>query len=409
VKKKRLAILGATGSIGVQTLDVVRAAPERFEVVGLSTHSRWPLLFDQAREFNPKRLVVTDVSLRREVLESNDPLARRVEWGDAGVEAMVSDPEVDVVVAAMVGAAGLFGAVKALEAGKNLALANKETLVVGGPLVTAIAKKSNVSLLPIDSEHSAVFQCLQAGRRNEVSKVVLTASGGPFRTRPLEDFDDITVEEALNHPTWKMGPKITIDSATMMNKALEIIEARWLFDLSADEIGVMIHPQSMIHAMVEFNDGSVVAHASPPDMRLPIQYALTYPERTVGPAKKLDWAKIHTWEFIPPDFERFPALELGFEAARLGGTAGAALNAANEAAVAAFLAGDLSFPNIVRLCRDVLDHHPYDAAPTLDRLIEVDVWARQEASSWISQQCRPSFNGAPSSFSSSAPSSSSTS
>ena len=409
MKKKRLAILGATGSIGVQTLDIVRAAPERFQVVGLSTHSRWPLLFEQSREFSPKRLVVTDDSLRHEVLESTDPVAGRLEWGDVGVEAMVSDPEVDVVVAAMVGAAGLFGAVKALEAGKNLALANKETLVVGGPLVTALARKNNASLLPIDSEHSAVFQCLKAGRRNEVVKVVLTASGGPFRTRPLDDFDDITVEEALNHPTWKMGPKITIDSATMMNKALEIIEARWLFDLAADEIGVMIHPQSMIHAMVEFNDGSVVAHASPPDMRLPIQYALTYPERTPGPATKLDWAKIHTWEFFPPDFERFPALELGFEAARLGGTAGAALNAANEAAVAAFLAGDLSFPNIVRLCRDVLDHHPYDVAPTLDRLIEVDDWARQEARSWISQQCRPFFNGAPSSFSSSAPSSSSTS
>ena len=409
MKTKRLAILGATGSIGVQTLDVVRDAPERFQVVGLSTHSRWPLLFEQAREFNPKRLVVTDESLRGEVLESTDPLATRVAWGDSGVEALVSDPDVDVVVAAMVGAAGLFGAVKALEAGKDLALANKETLVVGGPLVTALAKKNNVSLLPIDSEHSAVFQCLQAGRRHEVAKVVLTASGGPFRTRPLEDFDDITVEDALNHPTWKMGPKITIDSATMMNKALEIIEARWLFDLSADEIGVMIHPQSMIHSMVEFNDGSIVAQASPPDMRLPIQYALTHPERTTGPAKKLDWAKIHSWELFPPDFERFPALELGFEAARLGGTAGAALNAANEAAVAAFLAGDLSFPNIVRLCRDVLDHHPYDARPTLDRLIEVDAWARQEARSWISQQCRPSFSGAPSSFSSSAPSSSSTS
>ena len=407
MKTKRLAILGATGSIGVQTLDVVRAAPERFRVVGLSTHSRWPMLFEQAREFEPNRLVVTDSSLRSEIDSSGDPLARQVDWGDRGIESLVSDSEVDVVVAAMVGAAGLFGAIKALEFGKDLALANKETLVVGGSLVTALAKKNNVSLLPIDSEHSAVFQCLQAGRRNEVAKVVLTASGGPFRTRPLDDFDDITVDEALNHPTWKMGPKITIDSATMMNKALEIIEARWLFDLAPEEIGVVIHPQSMIHGFVEFKDGSVVAHASPPDMRLPIQYALTFPERTPGPARKIDWSMAATWEFFPPDFERFPALELGFKAARLGGTAGAALNAANEAAVAAFLGGELSFPNIVRLCGDVLDHHPYDATPTLERLLDVDRWARQEARSWISRTFGTSSRGARSSFSSSAPSSSS--
>jgi len=409
LKTKRLAILGATGSIGVQTLDVVRAAPERFRVVGLSTHSRWPLLFEQARAFDAKRLVVTDSSLRREVAASDDPLADRVQWGDAGIAALVSDPEVDVVVAAMVGAAGLFGAIAALEAGKDLALANKETLVVGGPLVTALAKKNNASLLPIDSEHSAVFQCLQTGKRDEVAKVVLTASGGPFRNRPLKDFDDITVEEALDHPTWKMGPKITIDSATMMNKALEIVEACWLFDLKPDEIGVVIHPQSVVHSMVEFKDGSVVAQASPPDMRLPIQYALTYPQRTPGPARKIDWGKASTWEFFPPDFERFPALELGFKAARLGGTAGAALNAANEAAVAAFLVGELSFKDIVRLSRDALDHHPYDAKPTLERLLDVDRWARLEARSWISRMRGTSWRGAPSSSSSSAPSSSSTS
>jgi 1-deoxy-D-xylulose-5-phosphate reductoisomerase len=409
LKTKRLAILGATGSIGVQTLDVVRAAPERFRVVGLSTHSRWPLLFEQAREFEPKRLVVTDSSLRREVEASDDPWSDRVGWGDAGIEALVTDPEVDVVVAAMVGAAGLFGAIAALEAGKHLALANKETLVVGGPLVTALAKKKKVSLLPIDSEHSAVFQCLQAGKRDEVAKVVLTASGGPFRNRPLDDFDGITIDEALAHPTWKMGPKVTIDSATMMNKALEIVEARWLFDLKPDEIGVVIHPQSVVHSMVEFKDGSVVAQASPPDMRLPIQYALTYPQRTPGPARKIDWAKASTWEFFPPDFERFPALELGFKAARLGGTAGAALNAANEAAVAAFLAGELSFKDIVRLSRDALNHHPYDATPTLERLLDVDRWARLEARSWISRMRGTSWRGAPSSSSSSAPSSSSTS
>jgi 1-deoxy-D-xylulose-5-phosphate reductoisomerase len=409
VKAKRLAILGATGSIGVQTLDVVRAAPERYRVVGLSTHSRWPLLFDQAREFKANRLVVTDRKLQREVEKSGDPLSRSVEWGDAGIDALVSDPDVDVVVAAMVGAAGLFGAVKALEAGKNVALANKETLVVGGPLVTALAKERGASLLPIDSEHSAVFQCLQAGKRNEVAKVILTASGGPFRTRPLAELDHVTVEEALNHPTWKMGPKITIDSATMMNKALEIIEARWLFDLAPEEIGVLIHPQSVVHGLVEFNDGSVVAAAAPPDMRLPIQYALTFPERTPGPARKIDWSKAATWEFFPPDFERFPALELGFRAAKLGGTAGAALNAANETAVEAFLGGGLSFKDIVRLCGDVLEHHPYDARPTLERLASVDRWARQEARSWISRTCRTSGSAARSSFSSSAPSSSSTS
>lgn len=295
---------------------------------------------------------------------------------------MVTHPDTDMVVAAMVGAAGLEGTVAALTAGKDIALANKETLVVGGPIVTELARKNGCALLPVDSEHSAIFQCMQAGTRGEVARVILTASGGPFRSKPLDEFPSITVEEALRHPTWQMGRKITIDSATMMNKALEIIEAHWLFGLGADEIDVLVHPQSMVHSFVEYVDGSVIAQVSPPDMRLPIQCALTYPERVAGPATKWNVTDRQQWEFIEPDLERYPALRLGYEVIRLGGTSGAALNAANEVAVARFLDRQIRFTEIVPLCADILQHHPYDPRPTLEELERVDRWARQEASRW---------------------------
>lgn len=381
-------ILGATGSIGTQTLEVAAACPERIRPIGLSAHSRWQTLFEQARVFRPRWVTLTDPALREQVEPAALEGASELVWGDSGIERMVTDAETDTVVAAMVGAAGLRATVTALEAGKTVCLANKETLVVGGPLVTGLAKRYECELLPIDSEHSAIWQCLKAGAGAEVARIILTASGGPFRLKPLGEFERITITEALRHPTWNMGPKITIDSATMMNKALEIIEAHWLFGLPADRIDVVIHPQSMVHSMVEYVDGSVVAQISPPDMRLPIQYALTHPDRVPCPAAKLDLTAPGRWEFEAPDPERYPALRLGYEVIEAGGSAGAALNAANEVAVARFLDQQIRFIDIVPLCRSVLHHHPYDPSPTLETLHKIDRRARQEASRWTSSSVR---------------------
>jgi 1-deoxy-D-xylulose-5-phosphate reductoisomerase len=295
----------------------------------------------------------------------------------------VAERQIDTVVAAIVGSAGLAGTWAAVQAGKRIALANKETLVMAGPLITRAAVDRNVPVLPVDSEHSAVFQALAAGRREDVGRIILTASGGPFRRHSKEELARVTVEDALAHPTWEMGRKITVDSATMMNKALEIIEARWLFDFPPEQIDVVVHPQSVVHSMVEYTDGSVVAQLSPPDMRLPIQYALTYPDRWPSPAPPLDLGRFFQLDFEPPDEERFPALPLGKEVARRGGTAGAVLNAANEAAVSAFLAGQLAFSEIVPACRSVVEHHNFESSPTMDTLLQVDSWARQEVTRWV--------------------------
>jgi 1-deoxy-D-xylulose-5-phosphate reductoisomerase len=267
-------------------------------------------------------------------------------------------------------------------------VANKETLVMAGPLVTELAARRGGKLIPVDSEHSAIFQAIQGCAADAIERVVLTGSGGPFRGRTRAQLADVTVDEALRHPTWRMGPKITVDSATLMNKALEVIEARWLFDLPPERIEVIIHPESVIHSFVEFRDGSVLAQLSPPDMRLPIQYALTYPERVAGPARRLNWGELSAWHFEQPDRETFSALQLGFEVARRGGTCGAVLNAANEAAVGRFLAGDLAFLDIPRACRAALDHHHYSPTPTLAELAAVDRWARQEVGRWKSPRTR---------------------
>jgi 1-deoxy-D-xylulose-5-phosphate reductoisomerase len=314
------------------------------------------------------------------------PAGTEWQFGEVGVEQIAGHADVDTVVCAIVGAAGLRGALAALETGKRVALANKETLVVAGPLVPQLAARTGAKLIPVDSEHSAVFQCLEAGRRADLKRIVLTASGGPFRGKTSAQLRDVTVEQALDHPTWKMGPKITIDSATMMNKALEIIEARWLFGLDAGQIDVVVHPQSIVHSLVEFVDGSTVAQLSPPDMRLPIQYALTYPERWPGVCATMDWSRASQLTFEPPDFDAFPALELGFEVARRGGTCGAVLNAANEVAVDRFLKGELRFPDITSACRDVLQQHQFDPSPTLAELLAADRWARQETLRWTSSQ-----------------------
>ncbi|MCA9030560.1 MAG: 1-deoxy-D-xylulose-5-phosphate reductoisomerase, partial [Planctomycetaceae bacterium] len=287
-------------------------------------------------------------------------------------------------VTGIVGAAGLRTTWAALEAGKRVAFANKETLVVGGSLIVELLRRSGAELLPVDSEHSAVFQTLQCGRREDLQRIILTASGGPFRKATRQELEEVTVAQALAHPTWNMGAKITIDSATMMNKALEVIEARWLFDVTAAEIDVVVHPESIVHSMVEFNDGSVVAHLSPPDMCLPIQYALTWPERVAGVSPRMDFTQAFHLHFEPPDPVRFPALELGFEVARQGGTAGAVLNAANEVAVDRFLNEEIRFTDIPRLCRSILESHSFDAAPTLDDVLRLDEWSRLEATRWTS-------------------------
>ena len=381
---KNVVVLGSTGSIGCSTLEVIAASSGALRVMALSAHCSAALLEEQALAVRPRQIVVTDPEAAARHDFSALPSDVELLVGPEAVMQVVSQEDVDVVVSAIVGSAGLRGTWAALESGKTVALANKESLVVGGPLVTKLARQTQATLLPVDSEHSAVFQALQAGRREEVRRVVLTASGGPFRTYTKEELAQVTVADALAHPTWDMGPKITVDSATMMNKALEIIEARWLFDLDCEQIGVVIHPQSIVHSMVEYIDGSVVAQMSPPDMKLPIQYALTWPQRRESPAAKMDWDAAMALRFEPPDFERFGALQLGLEVARAGGTAGAVLNGANEASVAAFLDGRLGFQEIVPACRSILEHHDFDPNPTLDEVLELDRWARQEVVHWIS-------------------------
>jgi len=378
-----IAVLGATGSIGQSALAVIAASAGRLRPIALSAHSRTGLLARQAADTGAAWVVATDPQAAQQQDWTILPAGTELLIGPDALETTVRRAEVDVVLAAIVGSAGLRSTWAALDAGKTVALANKETLVMAGPLVTALAARRGAKILPVDSEHSAVFQALQAGRREEVRRIILTASGGPFRNFSRAQMQHVTVADALAHPTWDMGPKITVDSATMMNKALEIIEARWLFGLEAEQIDVVVHPQSIVHSMVEYLDGSVIAQLSPPDMKLPIQYALTYPARTAGISPRMNWTQPQRLEFEPPDLERFPALTLGREAARAGGTTGAVLNAANEAAVAGFLQGELAFTDIVPACREVLEHHDFDPSPTLDELIRVDGWARKEIARWV--------------------------
>ncbi len=381
-RPRRVALLGSTGSIGTSTLDVVRHLPHKLEIVSLAAHSRWQQLAEQCREFCPRYAVLCDSTAFAQADRTQFPRETKLLFGEDGMARIASDADTDVVVSAVVGAAGLAGTWAALEAGKTVALANKETLVVAGPLVTELAAQRGAKLLPVDSEHSAIFQALTGHTATEVSRVVLTASGGPFRGKRTAELETVSPQQALKHPTWQMGPKITIDSATLMNKALEVIEARWLFGLTAEQIDVIVHPESVVHSFVEFADGSVLAQLSPPDMRLPIQLALLYPERVSGPAKRLDWRALSALHFEQPDRETFAALDLGFEVVRRGGTSGAVLNAANEAAVGRFLAGEMAFLDIARCCRAVLHSHDYETRPSLQRLIALDAWARQEVARW---------------------------
>jgi 1-deoxy-D-xylulose-5-phosphate reductoisomerase len=387
---KRIAILGSTGSIGCSTLDVVRHLGPPYRAVGLGAHRQVGKLAGQCKEFSPHSVAIVDRARVEELRELVGVGGPRIYAGESGLVDLARHEEVDIVVAAVVGAAGLPAALAAVRAGKTLALANKEALVVAGSLLIPEARKRGVKLLPVDSEHSAIFQAMACGRGSEVKRVILTASGGPFRNAPLEKIRSATVEDALNHPTWRMGNKITIDSATMFNKALELIEACWLFDLKPEQVQIMVHPESVIHSMVEFVDGSVMAQMSPPDMRTPIQYALTYPDRAVGCSRRMDWTKCHSLNLEPPDFERFPALKLAYKVAEAGGTAGAVLNAANEVGVAAFMGGRIAFGEISGIVEHTISLHRIQEQPSLDDLLEADRWAREMAGSSVAARvCAP--------------------
>ncbi len=375
--RRRVIILGSTGSIGTSALDVIGALSDEFEVTGLAANTSWEDLADQVRRFRPGRVALADPN-SADRLASELGGEAEVLAGDEALTELVAQTPCDVVVSAVVGAAGLPATLAAVRLGRSVALANKEAMVVAGSLMIPLARKTGAALLPVDSEHSAIFQAMHAGHREEVHRVYLTASGGPFRTWSADQLAAATLEDALNHPTWEMGPKITIDSATMMNKALEIIEAKWLFDLPPDSIEVVIHPESIIHSMVEFCDGSIVAQLGSPDMRTPIQYALTYPDRKEGPSRRLDVGALRRMHFEPPDTDRFPALRLGQEVARTGGTAGAVLNAANEAAVDAFRGGDIGYVDVVALTSQVLSRHEAVIDPTLGDLMAADAWAREQ-------------------------------
>lgn len=369
-----ICILGSTGSIGVSALEVIASLPDRLRVVGLSGHRNIERLVEQCKRYRPTAVGLADGQPPASLRDALAPAA--VYSGASGLAEMARRDDVDVLLAAVVGAAGLPAVLAAVRAGKTVALANKESLVVAGSLLIPEARRNGARILPVDSEHSAVFQAMLAGRPAEVKRVILTASGGPFRTWPLERIRDATVEDALNHPTWRMGNKITIDSATMFNKALEVIEAVWLFDLPPEKVEVVVHPESVVHSMVEFVDGNVIAQLSPPDMRTPIQYALTWPDRVPGPGRRLDLSRPVSLNFEPPDDRRFPALRLAYEAARQRGTMGAVLNAANEAAVEAFVAGKISFGRIADLVEATMSSHRTISTPTLDDLIDADRWAR---------------------------------
>jgi len=382
MNKQRISIWGSTGSIGTQTLEVIREYPERFEIVTLAAYRNAEKIFRQAQKVKPQHVILTgDVdSAWKSRFEKVG--IRYFSGPDALINSAQSGDE-DMVVNGLVGAVGLVCTTKAIQAGVNIALANKEVLVMAGELIGRLLKNSHSRLIPVDSEHSAVYQCLQGERSESIRRIILTASGGPFRNRSLDELNHVTVEEALNHPNWDMGAKITIDSATMINKALEIIEARWLFNISPKQIEVMIHPQSILHSMVEFIDGSLKAQLSIPDMRVPIAYALSCPERWELPFGSLDTTKFHQLELIPPDMDRFPALKLAYQVLEAGGSAPAVLNGADEIAVQAFLEEEIGFMQITDCIREALNRHQKTDNPSLEQIVAADREARETVRDFI--------------------------
>jgi 1-deoxy-D-xylulose-5-phosphate reductoisomerase len=380
---RSLSILGSTGSIGLSTLDVVRQHPEKFSISGLAAGKDVTRLAEQIREFQPAAVSVMDADAAKKLHKLLGDSKTDILYGIEGATAVATVEEADMVVSAIVGAAGLIPTVSAIKAGKHIALANKETLVVAGELVSDLVQKHKVQLLPVDSEHSAIFQSLQGHRTEDVVRIILTASGGPFRNTSAEELKHVGLQQALKHPQWTMGAKITIDSATMMNKGLEVIEAHWLFAMPADKISIVVHPQSIIHSMVEYRDGCVMAQLGTPDMRAPIAYALAWPERCESGIPKLDLAKIGTLTFEEPDMERFPALRLAFDALKAGRTYPAVLNAANEIAVAAFLDQKIRFIEIAETVDKTMQAHEAYTPVELEDYLQADQWARETAKKLI--------------------------
>jgi 1-deoxy-D-xylulose-5-phosphate reductoisomerase len=378
--KKRIAILGSTGSIGRSSLDVISSLNERgedYQVTYLVTNKNIDLLYQQVKKYKPVGVIIIDEKRATGFCSYLNGEKLKVFSGEKALMDIMSDGEFDVLISSLVGFAGLRPTLMALSAGKNVALANKETMVAAGSIVNETAKKSNATLLPIDSEHSAILQCLSGEEKGSVRRLILTASGGPFLNRNKSEMESVTVEEALNHPNWKMGSKITIDSATLMNKGLEVIEAHYLFGFPADEIEIVVHPQSIVHSMVEFVDGSIKAQLGMPSMKIPIQYALTYPARVESGYQRIDFSKISQLTFMEPDIDKFPLIKLAYEALRTGGTATAILNAANEAAVDLFLKGKIKFTKIAEFVEEALDKTPVTGAPCIDEVFEADRVARQ--------------------------------
>ncbi|MCU0780063.1 MAG: 1-deoxy-D-xylulose-5-phosphate reductoisomerase [Akkermansiaceae bacterium] len=383
VRKRKVVLLGSTGSIGRSTLEVVRRLPERLAIAGLAAGSNAASLAAQARATGAREVAIHDAS-QESALRALLPAGVRVRVGEEGLAELAGGVDADIVLVAIVGTAGLRPAMAAIEAGRDLAVASKEILVMAGEVITAAAARHGVRILPVDSEHNAIFQCLEGhrGGPDEVARLVLTASGGPFRRLPAAELAAVTPEQALCHPTWDMGPKITIDSATLFNKGLEMIEARWLFGIGVDRIGVLVHPQSIVHSMVEFRDGSVLAQLSRTDMCFPIQYALTYPERVAGGLRAPDFPALAKLEFEEPRHADFPALDLARRAGLAGGTLPAVLNAANEVAVAAFRDGRIAFPGIWQCVAAVMDLHQVGESTSLPAVIAADAWARSAAACW---------------------------
>jgi 1-deoxy-D-xylulose-5-phosphate reductoisomerase len=385
---KKIAILGSTGSIGKNALRVIDALGPKYKIFALSAHSNIQLLAEQTKKYRPQFVAVTNTDFITEFNELTSNLDIDIFAGPKGLIEIAELEEIDILLAAVVGSVGLPALLAAAKSGKKLAIANKEPLVIAGELLLKETKENGGSVLPVDSEHSAVFQAMQSGSPEEINKIILTASGGPFRQATLEDIQNVTLEQALAHPVWDMGPKITIDSATMMNKAFEIIEARWLFDMPIEKLDVLIHPESIVHSLVEFVDGSVIAQLGEPDMCLPIQYALTYPARVAGIAKHLRLEDIGNLTFEKPNLEIFRALELGFEVAKTGGTAAIVFNAANEVAVEEFLAGRIKFVNIVELIDHCLNRHDVKMSVSLEELAEADAWARREVENCLNYKAK---------------------
>ena len=383
IKMKHISILGSTGSIGIQTLEIVRQFPNEFKILRLNTNKNSDLLLKQIKEFRPKAVAVMDGS---KVGELKNFSSCQVYLGMEGLKKIAALEDADTVINSLVGSIGIEPTYHAIKNKKNIALANKETLVAAGSIIMDEVKKNGVKLMPIDSEHSAIFQCLNGENINEVEKITLTCSGGPFKNYTKEQLEKVTLQDALKHPTWSMGSKITIDSSTLMNKGFEVIEAHWLYGIDYEKIKVVIHPQSIVHSLVEFHDNSVIAQLGLPDMKIPIQYALSYPKRLSGASKSLNLAEIKNLEFREPNFEMFPCLKYAYEAGKIGGTLPAVMNAANETAVNTFLDNQIKFLDIARLIKKMMDSHKLIKNPDLNEILEVDKKTKEETKRIIEEE-----------------------